>query len=205
MKLDASALRGSHARHDEMIDFNASNGTVYTRLTGTQSEAGDYEDGEGRSVHSRHRRWSASGLVGWAPDAHTRIELSAAMSDGAAAYADRSMDGVKFDRTNAGLKFVRTDVSALVSKIEFQTFYNYVDHVMDNYTLRSPPTPMMRMLRNPDRETFGARVLAGLYPGERTQATVGIDHQSNEHNERAAATGLRVDDAEFSTTGPLGE
>ena len=70
-----------------MIDFNASNGTVYARLTGTQSESGDYEDGDGRSEHSRYRRWSGNGLVGWAPDAHTRIELSAAMSDGEAACA----------------------------------------------------------------------------------------------------------------------
>ena len=205
VKLDASALRGSHARHDEMIDLNASNGTIYSRLTGTQSEAADYEDGDGRSVHSRYRRWSANGLVGWAPDAHTRIELSAAMSDGEAAYADRGMDGVKFDRTNAGLKFVRTNVSPLVSKIEFQTFYNYVDHVMDNFTLRTPPSPMMRMLSNPDRETFGARALVGFDLGERTQATAGIDHQSNEHSYRAALGAPRVDDAEFGTTGLFGE
>jgi iron complex outermembrane receptor protein len=90
----------------------------------------------GAQVHSRYDRWSVNGAVGLTPDENTRLELSFAKSDGHAAYADRSMDGTAFDRTNVGLKFEKSRISPLLAKLEGQIYRNYVDHVMDNYSLR---------------------------------------------------------------------
>src|SRR5690606_12019023 len=50
-----------------------------------------------------YTRWSTSAQLGWTPDEDTTVELSAAKSDGEAAYGDRGMDGTAFDRTNIGL------------------------------------------------------------------------------------------------------
>jgi iron complex outermembrane receptor protein len=90
-------------------------------------------------VHSAYDRWSTSGAIGLTPDQDTRLELTFAKSDGKAAYADRSMDGVKFDRGNVGLKFEKSRISPLIAKLQAQVYYNYVDHVMDNYSLRPQP------------------------------------------------------------------
>src|SRR5690606_32098660 len=119
------------------------------------TQADNYKDGDGRKVHSEYERWSTNAALGWTPDAHTWLELSLAASDGEAAYADRGMDGTRFKRENVGLKFEKREISPLVEKLEAQAYRNYIDHVMDNFSLRTPPG--MRMLNNPDRETVGGR------------------------------------------------
>jgi iron complex outermembrane receptor protein len=111
----------------------------------------------GRAVHSAYERWSANASAAWTPDDRTVVEFTTARSDGEAAYADRMMDGVKFDRANYGLRFTRRS-SPLVARAEARWFHNYVDHVMDNYSLRPfAPSAMMpgRAVSNPDRLTTG--------------------------------------------------
>ena len=212
---NASALLGSFGRNDLVADATGGTPDVYARAIATRSHADDYEDGDGRAVHSKYTRWSVNAALGWTPDEQTRLELTGARSDGEAAYRDRAMDGVKFDRDNVGLKFERRDLSPLVTRIEAQVFYNYVDHVMDNYSLRAkPPAPTMYMVSTPDRETTGGRVAAGLRIAEGTQLTIGSDAQRNLHTLRTAGAAggppaigplPRVEDARFRNAGLFGE
>ena len=51
---------------------------------------GNYSDGSGQAVHSSYTRWSTNAAFGCTPDDNTRVELTAAKSDGKAAYADRA-------------------------------------------------------------------------------------------------------------------
>lgn len=111
------------------------------------------------------------------------IELTGAKSDGEAAYADRAMDGAKFSRDNVGLKFSQEHLSSLVQSLDAQVYYNYVDHVMDNYSLRTfTATTMMPnpAVSNPDRETTGGfsvfSLNAGWKPMKALQLTAGIDN-----------------------------
>ena len=115
----------------------------------------DYKDGSGNSIHSAYTRWSTNAVLGWNVNTSTRLELSGAKSDGEAAYADRAMDGSKFERDNIGLKLDMRKPMANVERVEAQLFHNYIDHVMDNYTLRD--TTGMAMAMNPDRLTTGGR------------------------------------------------
>ncbi|WP_374262040.1 TonB-dependent copper receptor [Zoogloea sp.] len=208
---DASLLAGNFGRNDQMFEAGVGNERFYGEITGTHAHAQDYRDGKGRSVHSSYDRWSANGAVGWTPDADTRVELSFAKSDGQAAYADRSMDGVRFDRSNVGLKFEKSRISPLLAKLEAQVYYNYVDHVMDNYSLRA--APMMKMVSNPDRETKGGRLAATLDLSPRTTLETGLDFQTNDHTLRtasgAAAAGYdgkpRIADMRFNSWGVFGE
>jgi len=212
----ASALGASAGRNDLVGDLRAGNAGMYGQLTGTRAESDDYEDGAGNRVHSAYERWSASGALGWTPDDRTVAELSGIASDGEAAYADRAMDGVMFDRENVGLSVRRDDDSGLARSFELQAYYNYVDHVMDNYTLRDfTPTPTMpgKTVQNPDRRTTGGKATLDLAWGAGTVATVGTDLQENQHSLRATMNqdGMpyqalaRVDDAWFRSIGVFGE
>lgn len=210
-KLNASAMFGSFGRNDQVADVRAGNPDFYIQGTATRSDADDYKDGDGNRVHSRYTRWSTNTALGWTPDDQTRIELTAAHSDGEAAYADRSMDGTKFSRDNAGLKFEKRNLSPLVEKLEAQAFYNYVDHVMDNYTLRR--VSGSKMVSNPDRETVGGRAAATLRLADATKLVLGLDTQSNKHTIRTSsnqdtdpyASKSRTEDAQFRNTGIFGE
>jgi len=125
-------------------DLRAGTPAFYGQVTGTWAASDDYEDGAGETVHSEYQRWSANAALGWTPDDGTRLELTGARSDGEAAYADRTMDGVAFDRDNVGLRFEREFQSPHLKRLEARAYYNYVDHVMDNYSLRSfTPTATM--------------------------------------------------------------
>jgi iron complex outermembrane receptor protein len=186
------AMVGSFDRHDELLDVTGGAPAGFARVIGTRTSANDYEDGAGNNVHSAYTRWSTSLIGGWTPDPDTRVELSLDRSDGEARYADRAMDGTLFDRTGYGMKFEKSSLSPLLGKLEAQVYHNYVDHVMDNYSLR-PKTAAMYMINNPDRTTQGARVAGKLSVATRTALTVGIDYQKNEHTLRTAS-GMTIPD-----------
>ena len=212
----ASVMGGSSGRQDEVLDALAGTSKFYVRGIGTHSHSGDYEDGSGQRIHSKYTRWSANAALGWTPTAGTRFELTGTRSDGRAAYADRTMDGAKFLRENVGFKFEAEGLSPLVGRLEGQVFRNYVDHVMDNVTMRAfVPTPAAPepMASNPDRTTTGARVAATLFPGAATQWVLGLDGQQNRHTIRKSSRQFslpeeslpRVEDARFRNAGVFTE
>lgn len=186
-KFNGSLMFGSFGRNDQVADLRGGNANFYVQGTATRSDANDYRDGGGRSVHSYYTRWSQSAAVGLTPDDDTRIELSGLRSDGKAAYADRTMDGAKFSRENLGLKFEKRRISQLVEKLEAQAYHNYVDHVMDNYTMRTGTAVGMQSVNNPDRLTQGVRVAATLRVADPLQLKLGLDTQRNVHTLRNGA------------------
>jgi iron complex outermembrane receptor protein len=214
--LFASATTGSFGRFDAAVDARAATPAAQARLTATDTRADDYAAGDGRRVHSAYERWSANVSAAWTPDARTALAFTAARSDGEAAYADRAMDGVKFARANHGLRFTRTHLTPLLAGLEARYYRNYVDHVMDNYSLRPfTPTAMMpgRAVSNPDRLTSGGLFQAVLTPAAPLRLTLGVDAQRNVHTIRStanepadpyAAKG-RLRDAAFRQTGAFVE
>jgi len=215
-KLFASATAASFGRFDTNLDAGSGNPSVQARLAVTTTRADDFADGDGREVHSSYDRWSVNASGTWMPDDKTSIEFATARSDGEAAYADRSMDGVKFARENYSARLVRTELGPLVAEAELRAFYNYVDHVMDNFSLRPfVPTMMMpgRSVSNPDRLTTGGLAQLVLTPAESVRVTAGIDTQHNVHTVRSTsneatapfATKPRVRDARFAQAGAFAE
>jgi len=211
-RVQGSLMLGSFGRNDEMVDARTGGESYYLRAGGTRSHSNDYKDGSGNTVHSEYTRWSTNAALGWTPDDNTRLELTAAKSDGEAAYADRAMDGTKFARDNIGLKFDKQHMGGLLDGIEAQVYYNYVDHVMDNYSLRTQ-TAATKMVSNPDRKTLGARSVFNLAMSDATSAKVGVDYQSNKHTLRSTMNQAmtpyellpRTEDANFRNYGLFGE
>ena len=212
---DGGATVGSFGRTDVMGDVHGGSPDWYARGIATNSRAGDYKDGNGVSVHSAYSRWSANAALGLTPSDGTRVELSMAQSDGEAAYADRSVDGSKFARDNVGLKADWKNADhGLLDKVEAQLFRNYIDHVMDSYSLRAGNPASMMAAMNPDRTTTGGRVAGTLNFSDASQLKFGLDAQSNTHTGRTgAAPGYmgdyslkpRVEDANFQNHGLFGE
>lgn len=216
-RLDGSVMAGSFGRTDVMAEVKGGAPNWYGRGSYTESRSGDYQDGRGASVHSRYSRWSANGAVGVTPNEDVRAELSMARSDGYAAYADRALDGSKFARDNVGLKADWTNANhGLFDKLEVQIYRNYIDHVMDTYSLRTSATLPSNMMAamNPDRTTTGGRLQGTLNVSEATQLKVGLDTQANVHTARTGAapgymgaynTKPRTEDAYFRNQSAFGE
>lgn len=157
LKGNASLLVGSNGRWDKNLDVSLGNEQGYLRMLGNQSQAGNYKDGNGTRVPSKWDKWNADVALGWTPDADTLLELTAGKGDGEASYAGRGMDGSQFLRESLGARFEKSNIGDVLDKIEAKVYYNYVNHIMDNNTLRTPP--MMAMFSNLDRRTMGGRVM----------------------------------------------
>lgn len=206
---NASALVGSWGRRDVVADVAIGNPQFFARATANRAESDDYEDGDGNRVPSRWYKWNTDATLGWTPDADTRLEATVGVGDGEARYAGRSMDGAQFRRESAGLRFEKDGFGGALRRIEASAFYNYADHVMDNYSLRTPdmngPMPMP-VAADVDRRTTGGRV-ATHWEWQPLKLIVGADHQRNQHRGRS---GMGIDtygaepwapDARFSNTG----
>ncbi|WP_409277292.1 TonB-dependent copper receptor [Pseudomonas defluvii] len=212
-RVNASLLAGSNGRFDKVLDAAAGGQLGYVRVIGNQSHSDDYEDGNGDTVPSRWDKWNGDVALGWTPDADTLLELTAGKGDGEARYAGRGMDGSQFKRESLGLRFEKSNLGDVLDKVEAQVYYNYADHVMDNYSLRTPPTSGMMagpMVSNVDRRTMGARIKA-TWRWADVKLISGIDAQTNEHRQRG---GMGIDahkdkpwtkDADFHNYGVFGE
>lgn len=212
-RVNASLLGGSNGRFDKVLDAAAGNSQGYARFVGNQSRSDDYDDGNGDTVPSRWDKWNGDVALGWTPDADTLLELTAGKGDGEARYAGRGMDGSQFKRESLGLRFEKSNLGEVLDKVEAQVYYNYADHVMDNYSLRTPSGSGMMgmpMVSNVDRRTLGARIKA-TWRWADVQLISGLDAQTNEHRKRG---GMGIDahkgqpwtkDADFHNYGVFSE
>ena len=212
----ASLMAGNFGRNDEVVDTRLGTEFFYVRGIATRSHSDDYADGKGRDVHSRYTRYSGNAAFGWTPSDDTRLELSGTRSNGQAAYADRTMDGSKFLRENVGFRGEWRRLTDRIEKVEVQAYHNYVDHVMDNYSLRTFVPSMMSpgpMVNNPDRLTRGGRLAVGLRLAEATKVSLGVDTQANDHTVRKTGNQwtlpvlsfTRMDDGSFKNSAVFGE
>ena len=206
----------SFGRFDLGGEYNWMGDQFYARLNSTRSSADRYETGAGEEVHADYERWSFGSNLGWMFDEKSNLELSFNTSDGEASYADRAMDGIKFARDNVALRFRRDIAGGLVQSLEAQVYYNYVDHVMDNFSLRDFTTTAMMpnpAVSNPDRLTYGGKLSLNLSPNEKTDLSVGAEYQVNDHSIRKTMNEnmmpyevmARTDDASFDQIGLFAE
>ncbi len=213
VELDASLLAGSHGRNDQVLDATAGTSLGYARLTANRSDADDYSDGNGDRVPSSWYKWNVDTALAWTPDADTVLELGIGTGDGEARYAGRGMDGARFRRDSRTLRFEKRDIGGALEAFTASVFENTADHVMDNYSLRTPNpngAMPMPMASNVERRTRGGRIAADWDLGT-LQLTTGVDGQDSRHRRRnASGRGAYralpfVTDATFSSLGAFAE
>ena len=194
-RLHASVLAGSNGRFDQTLDGAVGGEQGYLRVTGNRSHSDDYDNGNGDTIPSRWDKWNGDVALGWTPDDDTLIELTAGKGDGEARYGGRSMDGTQFKRESLGLRVERSNLGGVLDKVEAKVYYNYADHIMDNFRLRMPdPTSMMSgpMAAQVDRRTLGAR-LAATWAWEDVELITGVDAQRSEHRQRSSTLSMMGD------------
>ncbi|MFK3647857.1 TonB-dependent copper receptor [Lysobacter enzymogenes] len=187
LRIGGSLLAGAFGRNDQRLDASAGDASMYGRLSANRSEADDYDDGDGHRVPSSWRKWNADAAFGWTPDADTVLELAAGAGDGEARYAGRGMDGSQFKRESYSARFEKKRLGGALDAVEASAYYNYADHVMDNYSLRDPnPTSAMPMpmAANVDRLTVGGRA-AATWRWTAFDLTAGVDGYESRHRERS--------------------
>lgn len=216
----ANLLLASHARQDENADVSFGNEYGYLRLIGNESYANDYLDGRGDRVPAKWDKWNGDMALGWTPNSDTLLELTAGKGNGEARYAGRSMDGSQFKRESLGLRFEKYNIGEVFDKFEANAYYNYADHVMDNYSLRSSGSMMgmavapansavsgrmsmsMPMAMELDRRTVGGRMM-GTWLWSDFELRSGADMQLSTH--RSQDHGHWAKDARFRDNGLFSE
>lgn len=180
--------RGNSDTRELAADLAAGGPSGYIRVLASQMDADDYEDGRGNPVRSAFEERSATVIAGWTPDEHTRLELSAeAQRLRDELFAGAGMDSPSSDNDVLRLRFETGRVGPLTS-LNAQLAVSRVEHVMDNYSLRTPPSPMMLMRAPSQSDTDSGRVVGEI---EQSAATwrFGFTFQNN------ARDAIRVNDA----------
>ncbi|SNY58798.1 iron complex outermembrane recepter protein [Arsukibacterium tuosuense] len=177
----------SAGRFDSALDVTGGNSSGFARAIATVARSDDYRDGSGQRIHSAYQRWSSQLELGYTPSDDNTLLLKFGRSDGEAAYADRLMDGSVFKRQNLGLKWSLSALNRYLQRLDVQWYYNYIDHVMDNFSLRTF-TPGMMMANpsasNPDRRTLGGRLFTEWQLHQDISWQLGLDAARNIHRIR---------------------
>ncbi len=200
-RLDGSVMIGSNGRLDRHLDGAIGNQKGYIRLEANDSQADDYKDGDGATVASEWDKWNTNAAIGWTPDADTLLELEVGRGDGESKYAGRHMDGTKFLRETAALRFKKKNLGEHWSAFEAQVNYGYADHIMDNFSLREPP--MMAMAMELDRRTVSGRA-ASTWDWENYSLVLGADAKQEKHR-RGLNTANTLVDYRSEQTGVFSE
>ncbi|HEY4583575.1 MAG TPA: TonB-dependent receptor plug domain-containing protein, partial [Lysobacter sp.] len=186
VKGSGALLFGDHGRNDQVGDVTFGAPLGYARVSANRSDSDDYRDGNGDVVPSRWTKWNSDVAVGWTPDDSTLLEASFGRGDGEARYAGRGMDGAQFVRESQGLRFEKRGFDGALDRVEANVYRNRADHVMDNYTLRTPnPSGAMPMpmASNVERLTTGGRA-AAVWTIDTVEITAGVDAMASEHRTR---------------------
>ncbi len=157
-------------------DLLLSNGKAYLRAFAERLEADDYEDGDGRKVRSAMERTAGGVVAGYRFSEHTGIEgtIEAARVDDAL-YAGAGMDAPKDDLDAYRLKFWNQELGGFIDGVKFEAWRSEVEHVMDNYSLRT--NTGMWMVSPTEVTTQGARLTLTSRPIEALKLDYGLDVQ----------------------------
>lgn len=180
---NGSTTLGSSGRRDASFEAGAGGKYGYARLNVSHNESDDYKDGAGNRVHSNFKRDSQMVQLGVTPTENTTIAGTYERSRGKAAYADRGMDGSKFDRDAWNVRISQRNITPWLSEIEARYGSSEIDHVMDTYSLRPVGKMGKKAAINPKRRTDTGNLKA-TFDWDNVNLQTGIDYMRDRHTER---------------------
>jgi iron complex outermembrane receptor protein len=167
---------------DVAADIAGGNETGYARFIGSHMKSGNYEDGDGDEVRSGYKETSGTAILGYTPSDNTLLELSIERQETRdLLFAGAGMDSPLADNDTYRLKFKTTDLGNTVSSLRAEIYRSEVEHVMDNYTLRTAANPMMLMRAPSASDTTGGRLITEVDSGI-GEWKVGVDFQNNDRD-----------------------
>lgn len=194
------------------VDGLFSNGSAYMRAYGEYQDSDSYKDGGGNVVPSATRKTSGGAALGYRLSEYSGLELGVDLvraSD--TLYAGANMDSPKDDMNTYRFKFWDQKIDGVVSGVKFEAWRSDVDHLMDNYSLRTPPANKTMYRAAPSEvATQGMRLTLTSTPMSALKLNYGMDYQDVSRkgwiNNPASATpnavlGWLWPEAEFSSVG----
>ena len=131
----------------------------YVVIQGAQKEANNYQDGNGDTVDASYRTRQGHIDLGWTPNRHHHLKLSAEQSRTEdALYPGAMMDAPETEGNTLRLQYEGRDLNDTVRDVDVSIYRSTVDHTMNNYDLRTPPSPMMLRETPTETETQGAKI-----------------------------------------------
>ncbi len=187
---DISMLAGSFNQRELSGEAIGGNELGSIQVNGGIYQSDNYKDGDGNIVHSEYFRKQGAIIATLTPNEESAISLSADFGNGEAAYADRAMDGTKFQRESYNLALEQ----ALGSHtLNLQGYYHYIDHVMDNFSLR-PAMPNRYNISNPKREIIGTKAEIKLNFDTIT-TYIGGSYREDKHSSRMTQNAINATEA----------
>ncbi|PSF13345.1 TonB-dependent receptor [Marinobacter fuscus] len=153
----------------------------YIRLAGGYDEAGDYEDGDGNDIRSSYENTEGRVDGAWTAENGLYIKGQASrQQERDVTFPGRGMDAPKTDTD-----LYRLELGAPVAdgSWNLMAWQADVDHIMDNFSLRTPPVMMgmpMKMLTRSETATQGARLVLDQTINYTRELAVGVDVERNE-------------------------
>ena len=187
--VNATLTAGSNDRRDGSLEAEFGGKYGYVRSNISHNEADDYKDGDGKRGHSNFKRDSQMLQLGVTPTENTTIAGTYERSRAKVAYADRMMDGSKFDRDAWNVRFTQRNLTPWFSELELRYGKSEIDHVMDTYslrTIRNPAGMQIKNANNPKRNTDTGRLKA-TFDWDKLNLQTGLDYLDDVHvvrNER---------------------
>ena len=143
---------------DAAFDLSAGQPLGYVRLLGSTMDAQNYTDGANQPVRSAFEDHSIAWLLGYTPDDDAEIVLSLdAQRLRDSLFAGAGMDSPWSDSDTFRIRGQLNERGPF-DRISFEAYHASVDHLMDNYSLRRPPSPMMRLAAPSSSKTTGVNL-----------------------------------------------
>ena len=181
--INATLTAGSNDRLDGSLEAEFGGKYGYVRTNISHNEADDYKDGDGNRIHSNFKRDSQMVQLGITPTENTTIAGTYERSRAKVAYADRMMDGSKFDRDAWNIRFTQRNLTPWFSELELRYGKSEIDHVMDTYslrTIRNPAGMQIKNANNPKRNTDTGRLKA-TFDWDKLNLQTGLDYLDDVH------------------------
>lgn len=181
--INATLTAGSNDRLDGSLEAEFGGKYGYVRTNISHNKADDYKDGDGNRIHSNFKRDSQMLQLGVTPTENTTIAGTYERSRAKVAYADRMMDGSKFDRDAWNIRFTQRNLTPWFSELELRYGKSEIDHVMDTYSLRTIYNPAGKQIKNannPKRNTDTGR-LKTTFDWDKLNLQTGLDYLDDVH------------------------
>ena len=181
--INATLTAGSNDRLDGSLEAEFGGKYGYVRTNISHNEADDYKDGDGNRIHSNFKRDSQMLQLGVTPTENTTVAGTYERSRAKVAYADRMMDGSKFDRDAWNIRFTQRNLTPWFSELELRYGKSEIDHVMDTYSLRTIYNPAGKQIKNannPKRNTDTGRLKA-TFDWDKLNLQTGLDYLDDVH------------------------
>lgn len=178
----STGYRGNSGTREFAADAAAGDPDWFLRGIAAYMDADNYRDGDGNPVRSAFTNAEAALILGYTPDAATRLEFSYdASRETDVLFAGAGMDSPAADNNSVRLRFTRTAPAGIFAALRAELYYSDVDHLMDNYSLR-PLTAPMKMRVPSTSNTGGGRLSGDIHASGGVVWTIGLDHQGNNRN-----------------------